>query len=532
MSYIELERTQANLLDPIDRHDAAKLHAWIKAFIRIDIPRVAVCAHHDAPFEYIKHAYFEPTKDCVVVAPRGGGKTKLAAVATILDLLHKPPCAVRVLGGSLDQSLRMWEHILPDIEHWARSLLKKRAGASRRIELANGSSAGVLTQSQRAVRGLRVQKLRCDEVELFDPAIWQAAQLVTKSRSTPIQTTPPAPKAAPANPTRRKTGSDPIFQKRRFYRAILKMGSDPIFAGPVFAGVWGAIDALSTSHQPGGLMSQIIDNAHTVGTRVFRWCIMDVLERCPPSRDCKTCPLWDECRGIAKTKCNGFFKIDDAIAMKQRTSRETWEAEMLCIRPTTRGCVFPSFDREVHVVDLPIEADNGDARSLSIDFGFANPLVCLWIAKRADGSTYIFDEYVQEQQTLDVHLQQIEARPWGKMGGRIARITCDPAGRARNDQTAASNIQLLRRSGYHVRSRKSLIADGLEFIRCALKPAHGPPRLFIHPRCTKLIKAMQAYRYGNGTESPIKDGTHDHLIDALRYYFVNAIDEKVKTRMY
>jgi hypothetical protein len=29
------------------------------------------------------------------------------------------------------------------------------------------------------VRGTRVQKLRCDEVELFDPEVWEAAQLAT-----------------------------------------------------------------------------------------------------------------------------------------------------------------------------------------------------------------------------------------------------------------------------------------------------------------------------------------------------------------
>jgi len=44
---------------------------------------------------------------------------------------------------------------------------------------------------------------------------------------------------------------------------------------------------------------------------------------------------------------------------------------------------------------------------------------------------------------------------------------------------------------------------------------------FIHPRCKHLIQAMRAYRYGDGrAELPRKDGP-DHLIDALRYYFVN-----------
>ncbi len=38
--------------------------------------------------------------------------------------------------------------------------------------MKNGAKAAVLAQSQRAVRGLHVQKLRCDEVEMFDPQVW------------------------------------------------------------------------------------------------------------------------------------------------------------------------------------------------------------------------------------------------------------------------------------------------------------------------------------------------------------------------
>src|SRR5262245_21088696 len=191
-----------------------QLLAWIKHHLDLHIPSVSVCADHCAPFEYLRTAYFEPAQDMVVWAPRGGGKTRLAAIATLLDLLHKPGCSVRILGGSLEQSLRMWEHLFPDVVKVAEHLLLGRARNSRRIELRNGSVAAVLAQSDRAVRGLRVQKLRCDEVEMFDPAIWEAAQLVTRSERD------------------RKS----------------KM-------------MYGAIEAISTFHRPWGLMSKIIDAA-------------------------------------------------------------------------------------------------------------------------------------------------------------------------------------------------------------------------------------------------------------------------------
>jgi hypothetical protein len=116
-----------------------------------------------------------------------------------------------------------------------------------------------------------------------------------------------------------------------------------------------------------------------------------------------------------------------------------------------------------------------------MDFGFANPFVCLWIEQREDGTTLVFDEYLQSMRTTEEHIGQIESREWPK----VRHVCCDPAGAGRNDQTAASNIQLLRACGYVVRSRKSGILEGLELIRAALRPAAGKPRLFIHPRCKK-----------------------------------------------
>ena len=445
-----------------------ELHQWIAATLHLRIPRRPVCPNHSAPFEYLLRSYFESTGDTVVWAPRGGGKTRLAAVATLLDLLHKPGCTIRILGGSLQQSLRMWEHLLPDLQKTAPDLPQRSlARSSRAIFLTNRSAVAVLPQSERAVRGLRVQKLRCDEVELFEPHIWQAAQLITKSKP----------------------------------------------------GINATIEAISTFHVRHGLMHKIIEQSAAAKRRILHWCLLEVLEKCPAERDCGTCPLWEDCQGVAKTRCEGFVSIDDAIAMKQRVSKETWECEMLCRRPSTSGSVFPSFDPDLHVKDALPELSGGAAGqiSLAIDFGFHAPFVCLWI--RDDGAcVQVLDEYVQPQRTIADHIEQIESRRW-----KFKRICCDPAGNGRNDQTAESNVQFLKRRAYTVLSKRSLIVEGLEMIRTALRPGIGEPRLLIHPRCKQLIAAMQGYRYpenGSG-ELPLKDGEHDHLIDALRYFYVN-----------
>src|SRR5690606_16138706 len=122
----------------------------------------------------------------------------------------------------------------------------------RCIRLDNGSRVELLSQSERSVRGPRVHRLRCDEVEEFNPEIWQAAQLVTRSET---------------------------------------IGGRHIV---------GSVEALSTMHRPFGMMARLIDEAGASGRRVFRWCALDVIERCPPSRPCETCNLWNDCRGRAK----------------------------------------------------------------------------------------------------------------------------------------------------------------------------------------------------------------------------------------
>jgi hypothetical protein len=53
------------------------------------------------------------------------------------------------------------------------------------------------------------------------------------------------------------------------------------------------------------------------------------------------------------------------------------------------------------------------------------------------------------------------------------------------------------------------------------------------PRCVQLIAAMEGYERGKNGE-PIKDGTHDHLIDALRYGVSNhdRAGSKLESRLY
>ena len=452
------------------------LKNYVKVFLGIDIPDKKICSEHNSPMDYLWHSFsvdFAANKtanaDAIVWANRSGGKTELAAIATLADCTFKPNCQVRILAGSGEQAGRMYEYLTGFLHNGFEEFLAGPVLKSK-CRFVNGSAVEVLTQSPMSVRGQHIQKLRCDEVELFDEDVFAAAKFTTQSTANLIA----------------------------------------------------AMEMISTMYRPYGLMQKIVSSANQFATPVFKWCLWEVIEKCT-DRSCSQCRLWDDCQGRAK-KTDGYLKIDDCITARRRASRAGWEAEMLCKRPSLENVVFDEFDPTTHV--KPIDYDPNLPLYRALDFGFVNPFVCLWIQVDQDDIVRVIDEYVRSRATIDVHAEEIKSRtPGGEQ--RVAATFCDPAGKSVNDVTGTSVIRELRTLGIAAQYRRSGILEGIELIRRAIRAGDGQSRLLISPRCQRLIEAMRCYHYPEpGTaaaagELPLKDGVYDHPIDALRYFFVN-----------
>jgi len=89
-----------------------ELYGWVHRVFGLDVPGVAIAPGSTPPLDYLCHSFFEEPGDAVVWANRGGGKTMLGAAATLLDLIFKPGIQVHVLGGSMEQSRKMHEHMV------------------------------------------------------------------------------------------------------------------------------------------------------------------------------------------------------------------------------------------------------------------------------------------------------------------------------------------------------------------------------------------------------------------------------------
>lgn len=543
--------------------DADELHALLRREFGVSVPRVAVGEGSSAPFEYLVHAFFEgsgkgaerqsdkverrgaaeegtdgsgerqgssavngqsskeegegrdahggsaesfvlsslrasvpsSSADCVVWAARGTGKTFLGAVATMLDMVFKPGVGVRILAGSIEQAQRMHQHLVRLFDHPKLAELIDGRITSRSIRLLNGSHASVLAASQTSVRGVRVQKLRCDEVDLFDESLWSAVQLTT--RSLPIK-------------------------------------------GPWGGVVRPAVEALSTMHTPGGLMSAVVDSALAGGSAaVFRWNILDVLDTCGDEHVCERCALEPGCGGKIKRRDQqrntvpsksdrredfdapdahtpgqasndgpaGFVSIADALAMRARVDSRTWEGEMLCITPTSPRSVFAELDRERHVFEDTSPADRpglalagftgaglsgagaqghriGGKWIVGLDFGrvvsaallgHVDPLGVLRIVReRIAHKDHLA---MQIEALLEWRRQLRRTRGGGGRGGSpcvgsamdIAWVGADPSGNSTSIDAQRSLIKQVREAGFEVRPPRFKVEAGLAAVRARLE---------------------------------------------------------------
>jgi len=464
-----------------------QLSAFIRAHFGIYLPYKTFTPGHGTPFDFVADAFFHPGRDLAAWANRSGIKTLGASILAALEFLYTDNLQARVLSGSEDQALCLYEYW----QRWCGTVLRERlSGPVRKLEthLAGGRFE-ILATSQKQVRGPKVHRLYEDELDEIDSDIDRAAVGMI--------------------------ASSPLIPARTLYT--------------------------STCHRVGGPMGRLIEACPGNGVTLRKWNIWESIERCPrerhlDGRGCSECRLGGVClakarefyadadRGIGiAADAMGLHRIDDAIKAISKVGRATWEAEWECRRPSAQGLVYPQFDPLLHRCDEP-PADLTIYRS--VDWG-EGVFVCLWLGEDAEGRVYLLDTYCCEHGTIHQHAQHINAHRLQD----VRATYCDPAGRNRNDQTGRSNVQVFRSSGiacsYTLAPAAREVRNGIELVRAALEPAAGRARFFYVPGDNNriFVQAMQNYRSrkvnGVWIDQPQDPQEFEHIPDALRYFFVN-----------
>lgn len=449
-----------------------ELVACCEAALALKLPFHGVCPTHQAPGAYLLDSLADPGINAIVWAGRGCSKTLTGGLLSVIESVRFPRCETLILGGSERQSEQMYEHVRQTIDDGKLDSFVNGTPTATRARFRNGSKVRMLTASHLSVRGPHPPRLRLDEVAEFDPMIYDAAVKMLQSKND-----------IPA-----------------------------------------ALHIYSTMNHAGDLMAKIVDDAADSGRKLYAWCIFDVAERCE-GRDCETCVLLDDCQGLCKNS-NGYFKIDDIIMLKTTPgmSADSWESEMLCRRPGSKGLVWPGFDEQVHLWEPEAGGDWIDIRSrlkrivAGVDWGYVNPIAIIVLGEDGEGILWVVDEVYrtgmlpEESAELAKELQQ----KWG-----IQYFFADPSEQA--------SIEKWRRMGIKVAKANNDVDRGVDLVgsKFLLLPPHRRPRMRIAKCCTTLRKEIKGYRRkgesgasrgtqgDQGKETIVKKD--DHGADGLRY---------------
>lgn len=221
----------------------------------------------------------------------------------------------------------------------------------------------------------------------------------------------------------------------------------------------------------------------------------------------------------AKISDNAYLGDDYAIALANlnpalRAALEdgSWD--------TVEGQFFTEWDRNVHVVD-PFEIPMDWPRIRGLDYGYTNPMCCLWGAIGPDGLVVIYRELYVTEHTPPEQARKIRAMSLMGTPPRPERVAYTVADPSVWTKTGAGPPIATQYVDNHLPVRKANNAriDGWARLRDYLRvdPRTKRPRLIVFSTCTNLLRTLPMLVHDQKRPEDLDTRGEDHAADALRY---------------
>lgn len=192
--------------------------------------------------------------------------------------------------------------------------------------------------------------------------------------------------------------------------------------------------------------------------------------------------------------------------LDDRTFQQEYEAQFV----NYSGIIYYSFKREESVI-----RHDGDRSVIHVGMDFnLDPMSAVLMTRKGD-TLHVFDEIVMFGSNTDEMVAEIRTR----YGNGTIVIYPDPASRQRKTSAGGrTDLSILQNAGFEVRVRSShaAVRDRINSVNSRLLSKDGHRRLFVDPKCKKVIESLERHTYKEGTSQPEKDG-FDHMNDALGY---------------
>lgn len=192
--------------------------------------------------------------------------------------------------------------------------------------------------------------------------------------------------------------------------------------------------------------------------------------------------------------------------LDERTFQQEYEAQFL----NFSGVIYYSFKREESVRR---HTDDRHVIHVGMDFNL-DPMSAVLMTRKGD-TLHVFDEIVMFGSNTDEMVAELRER----YGNGTIVIYPDPASRQRKTSAGGrTDLSILQNAGFEVRVRNShaAVRDRINAVNSRLLSNDGQRRLYVDPKCKKVIESLERHTYKEGTSQPEKDG-FDHMNDALGY---------------
>jgi phage terminase large subunit len=197
-------------------------------------------------------------------------------------------------------------------------------------------------------------------------------------------------------------------------------------------------------------------------------------------------------------------------ALRQAYRHGNWDA--------VEGQFFSQFSERVHVTDaIPDELFAGKCGVVrSIDFGWKDPTVVLWIALLDNGRRLVFKERFYTHTIATDIVADIKKESTGL---RVIDTVCDPSMAMTSAATGTSIFDIFEANGLGLTKADNDRKQGWQIVQEMLSDhlADGQPRLMIHKDCQKLIAAIPCLVASKNDSRDVAPSPVDHAPDALRY---------------
>lgn len=212
-------------------------------------------------------------------------------------------------------------------------------------------------------------------------------------------------------------------------------------------------------------------------------------------------------------------EIDDA---RSSMSPKHFAQEYLASFESLDGVVYDCFDPRHNVrsdITLRPQDEHGDVVIIPFRIGMdfnVNPMTaCIGVIINKE--LHICEEIYLENSNTREMIKQLKH----KYDGDNLIVYPDPAGSARGTSAkkGETNHSLLQQAGFTLKGHNKAhppIVDRVNEVNAMLCNAKGERRLFVHPRCVHLIKALKGQVYDKNGE-PDKSSGLDHPVDGLGY---------------